>query len=313
MNKTVLIAALAGAISASAVASPQIWFAPNTSAFLANRGDDAKWADARKHIDVYKFYYQQVVQDSPEMLKKKIDFLKENNIKIAVEWPALTWQENGPGFKVEGFGPVGMSKLIASKIKSAGGTLDYVAMDEIIYFGNYNKKGPFAPKMDIDAIAESAANNMKQVWSYFPNAKVGDIEPIDQISNFTALFNNFSDKFKQKTGKKISFLHYDVFWIHDWTTAAEIAKNLSVKDGMRFGVILNGDGGRNIDASWMESNRKHVKDYLASTAPIPDDVIFQSWNKAPRIAIGDTNDNSNSSIIRNRCCRGQVILYVFSI
>lgn len=298
MNKTVLIAALAGAISASAVASPQIWFAPNTSAFLANRGDDAKWADARKHIDVYKFYYQQVVQDSPETLKKKIDFLKENNIKIAVEWPALTWQENGPGFKVEGFGPVGMSKLIASKIKSAGGTLDYVAMDEVLFFGHYYGKGKNAPNWTIDQVAQSAASNMKEVWKIFPDAQVGDIEPVDQIrTNRAEMLTQWIQAYKAATGKNLAFLHDDVVWAENWEKTIAVAQEITKKNNIKFGVIYNAGKGDGPDYKWMMTARKNINRYVNSKLAVPDDIVFQSWNKNPTSIYDDKSPQSHSSII----------------
>lgn len=296
VSLTVLMSISASALAASS--TPQIWFAPNTSAFLADRDVDSKWADSRKHVSVYKFYYQQVVQDSPEVLKKKLDFLKANNIKVAVEWPALTWVENGPGYKVEGFAPKGMSKLIVSKIKNAGGNLDYVAMDEVLFFGTYYKKGKNTPNLSVDDNAKNVANNMKEVWSIFPNAKVGDIEPIDQIrENREELLSQWISSYKKATGKNLDFIHDDVVWGEDWVKTIRLGQELASKNGIRFGVIYNAGQGRGPDYAWMMTARKNINKYINSKLPVPEDIVFQSWNKNPINIDNDKSPQSHSSII----------------
>ena len=157
-----------------------VWLCPNNSKLISSSDYDAQWAQARSRVQVYKFYYQ-IIRDSSILdLQAKFRWLKAHHIATAVEWPAMTWTENGTGYNVEGFNPANASQMLARKIQIAGGTLDYAAMDEPLFFGHFDS-GPHAAHWSVAAVAANVAANMQQVWAIFPQCQVGDIEPMDAM------------------------------------------------------------------------------------------------------------------------------------
>lgn len=84
-------------------------------------------------INVFKFYYQVIQRMPTSELRSTLRYLKKNNIKLAIEVPGLVWVDHGDGYAVEGYGPSFFHKDIAHRIKVAGGTIDYIAIDEVIF------------------------------------------------------------------------------------------------------------------------------------------------------------------------------------
>ncbi len=279
-------------------ASTQVWFGPIKSDFLSDRSQDAAWANARKHIQVYKFYYQGIVDTPVPELKEKFRFLRENNIAVAVEWPAMTWQENGVGYKIEGFAPKGFSQQIVNKIKAAGGTLDYVAMDEVVFFGHKKALNQFSPQHPIDKVATEVAANLKDVWAVFPNAKVGDVEPLEQFGDgYLQDMKTWLAEYKKATGRNLDFLHADVVWEENWKETLPNVMKVAKQNGTRFGVIFNATKGTGPDYYWMISARKNINSYMNSGISIPDDIVFQSWNRFPAKISEDSAPQSHASLV----------------
>ncbi|MDU7186889.1 MAG: hypothetical protein E6294_12760, partial [Klebsiella sp.] len=92
------IIALAVALAVfPAISAQQIWFAPNNTDMLNNNARDAEWSQTRDNVAVFKFYYQ-IIRDTPlPILKDKFNYLRSHNIKVAIEWPGLTWHKDGLG------------------------------------------------------------------------------------------------------------------------------------------------------------------------------------------------------------------------
>ncbi|MBG0751206.1 MULTISPECIES: hypothetical protein [Pectobacterium] len=283
--------------SQNILASQLIWFSPRDSSFLDTRAEDKRWENARKRISVYKFYYQQIVQENPDKLCRKLSFLKNNNIQLAVEWPAMTWIEHGVGYNVEGFSPKGFSKKISEKVHKCNTKIDYVAMDEPLFFGHVSNKGN-VPKYSVSKVASEVAINLKEVWEIFPEAKVGDIEPIDQLGeNYASLLKEWIVEFKKETGHDLNFIHNDVIWADNWQQSTSDLIEIGSLMNVRIGVIFNAENGQGPDSVWMTSSRKNIDRYFDSKISLPDDIIFQSWNRYPNNISNDLDKNSHSSII----------------
>jgi len=197
-----------------------IWFAPNSTEMLNSRKDDHLWQESRKDIKVFKFYSNVIQSATSESLNQKFEFLKKNNIKVAIELPGLTWEQENKGYKIEGFQRSGFTRDIIKKIQQAGGTVDYIALDEPVFFGSY-KKGSKYTSLSAEQLAKQIYENMKPIYSVFPNVKVGDIEPINQMSKsfYSTFIPQWIDEYKKISGREIDFFHLDLYWQGDWKTA----------------------------------------------------------------------------------------------
>jgi hypothetical protein len=82
---------------------------------------------------------------------------------------------------VEGYFAPGQMAALAAKLKRAGGTLEYIAMDEPLWFGHYyNEKN--ACHSSIDNVVARVAANWREYQKVFPNVIIGDIEPFPSIT-----------------------------------------------------------------------------------------------------------------------------------
>ncbi|MBV9852819.1 MAG: hypothetical protein JO250_24435 [Armatimonadetes bacterium] len=290
--------AMAGAGAGGARAADLVWFCPNDSRLISSSSYDSQWPRARSRVRVYKFYYQ-VIRDSPVAeLRAKFQWLKAHHIALAVEWPAMTWTENGAGDNVEGFNPAGTSQALAQKIQSAGGTLGYVAMDEPLYYGHYDS-GPHCAHWPLATIVANVVANMRQVWAIFPHCEVGDIEPVDAMptGDALAMTSQWADAFRGASGRPLAFLHDDILWGAGWRQSIpKLAAMLAVKK-VAFGVIFNATGDPSPDARWMESAEINVQSYNAAKVPKPRQIVFQTWYPLPSAVLPETAPSAFSSLI----------------
>ena len=246
-------------------------------------------------VRVFKFYYQ-VIQRTPRVqLKKTFEFLRNNNIEIAIEVPGLTWKEHGVGYAVEGFGPDFFQKDIAKRVKDAGGEIDYLAIDEDLWYAHYDTKSKI--NFSIDDIAKKVSSNISQYHDFFPNAKVGLIEPISQIymkDKFNGL-NEFITVFNKNSPYSISFIHYDVLWGSDVKKIYNKFVNFSKQRDIRYGVIFN-DNSKASAKNWMDNARRNIKDFVNTGNVMPEDIIYQSWNNTPYMSFYTKNRDSLGSL-----------------
>ncbi|WP_368843509.1 hypothetical protein [Klebsiella quasipneumoniae] len=278
-------------------AGVDIWFAPRNDNFLLNQGNYKLWSGVRKKINVYKFYHQQIIQDKQTDLCSKLNFLRSNGIKIAVEWPIMNFLPSGLGHGVEGFADHETTVKLVNRIKSCNVNLDFVAMDEPLYWGVVvNKKN--TPGFDVTQLARNVSNNVDFIIKNFPAAQFGDIEPIDQLGdNYRRLIMDWISEFQLVTGSHMYFIHDDVIWADDWMKSSQQVRFALKANDTRFGLIFNAKNGRGPDSVWMESNRGNVISFFTNKENVIDDAIFQSWNHYPNNIDNESDKDSHISII----------------
>ena len=301
MIKKILLLFIILCLNNVSFASVKIWFCPNDSGFITDKQLEKKWAHSRENIDVYKFYYQLILNDSYEGLKKKISFLQSNNIQIAVELPPLVWEENGRGFKIESFQRKGLIESVMKKLKAVNANLDYVALDEPLYFAHY-MNGPSAVNYNLDVLASKISDSLKIVYAYYPNVIVGEIEPIGAFKHLTMtekynLFNNWFVAFNNKNDKPLKFLHDDVSWRDDWENEITLLHQLTKKNNLENGIIFNSAYQWYNSELWMKSARHNIDKVLSKDSLIPNVAVLQSWNKSPEIIADDNNISAHSSLV----------------
>lgn len=275
-----------------------IWFSPNKTEMLNNRSLDSTWSFSRSHIRVFKFYSEVIMSSTVPDLREKFDFLRANNIDIAIELPALTWEENSYGYHIEGFRNSGFTSEIIKKIKMAGGEVDYLSLDEPITFGAF-KKGNNYPQYSPEVLARKIYSNLKVFYESFPNVKVGDIEAFNQMpgSFYSIYLPAFLEYYKKVSGKNIDYVHLDEYWGGDWKTPINYIQSIQKKYNFRSGVIFNASLPSVSDKVWMDSAKKNIDNYLSAMKTFPDDIIIQSWVANPHVPVGDSISDAHSSLI----------------
>lgn len=299
--------------------SPLIWFCPldplvrpevgygGSPQYMELFSTEAAWTQAAARVSVYKIYPQWVTQATDEELKTQFADLKRRGIALALEWGMLTAPENC-GRGVEGFG--GQATLGAlRRIQRLGGDLQYIAMDEPIYFGTLYK-GNNACRWTLEQMAANAAANIKALHAEFPNVQVGDIEPFpvsETSPEWLAQYAKGIDALQAAIGGPLAFFHSDIAWFSgDWPAALAGMRREVEARGLPFGVIYNGDDSQRTDADWVGAGESRMTKYEAAAAP-PGHVIFQSWNAYPRKLLPETDADSFTNLI-NRYFRTRTVL-----
>jgi hypothetical protein len=280
--------------------SPRVWFAPLDS--VANYGhggasdfmqlftNDDVWPNALSRIEVIKFYSQFVDQANEEQLRTVVQFLNRHNIKIAVETWVLHHGQNGCGYQpngdnIEGYLPRGRDELpdrLAARIRTAGGVISYVAIDES-YAAN---KSQYGCHLSNDEAAKDVGSILATYKKYFPNVQLGDIEnlPGTATQQWMDDYLGWADAIQKVTGAPLAFFHMDVDWNSpDWGNAIPAFVARLRERGIPFGIIQNGTFGS--QANWVASAMNNVLRYRSKGLPAPQDVIFQSWESYPKTAL----------------------------
>lgn len=251
----------------------------------------APWEKAASGLAVFKFGTRFVLQSDDAELKTVIDDLKRRHIAFAVELGVL--ESGGPGtcgFGVEGYGRPDAVERVAKRVKALGGRIDYVAMDEPVWFGHIADKLAKTTgrgcQYSVPQVADMAAGKIAVLRRYFPDIKIGDIEPvsarppggpasIDDILTFETLL-------RQKTGDAPVFVHADLAWASPgWQPLLQTLATRVHASGVRFGVICDGDVSAGNNEAWVAQALQRCRQVAANPRTRPDDLLAQTWEPLP--------------------------------
>ncbi|MBV8651793.1 MAG: hypothetical protein JO255_10030, partial [Alphaproteobacteria bacterium] len=279
----VLLAALTGMAAPPAnSAEPAVWISTNDPThggaddFWQLFEPNAPWPMAKGHVAVFGIDQNLVTNGPPDKLRRFYAGLKENHIALAIGIGMLTWSEQC-GKHVEGYVPPGGSDYVARRVKSLGGELAYIGIDEALWFGRWYS-GPQACHSSLDAIAADVAANFKAYQAVFPNVRLGDVEPFGPPpggdrpgSSWAKTTQDWIDALQAKTGAKLAFFHED---ITDWRRPLgdyipALAKIMGDKH-VPFAPILIAASGDGPDGAWMASAERNMDAIRALKLAPPD-------------------------------------------
>jgi hypothetical protein len=284
------LAAVSGIRAAEPSAAPELWVTatsqpikiqPSRASIRTDAVDqwkpDAAWPMVAAHTRVAKLIAGNIENTQLTDLKAVIDEIRRRNMALALEiGPLVRTPACGP--PTESYGRAGETEAILQRIRSVGGTLDYVAMDEPFYYGHVDPGGCRLPSAEIARQVAASVASMRRI---FPNLKVGDIEVVEADRARVAELVQWADDYREASGDRLSFLHADVAW-------SDLAmRNLPpLAAGLRqrqvpFGIIYNGDADVGDDVGWMQSALDHVAEIETALGVHPDAAIFQTWTRSP--------------------------------
>src|SRR5450631_4301158 len=208
-----------------------IWFAPPAapaSSRLHRAVDlmdlfrtDAPWQEAASHVKVFKLYASYLSGAPQEEVDAIVSDLNRRHIPIALEvgvmniGPKATNPPCGGLGLVEGYGIPKVARANSDKIKRAGGTIQFIAMDEPLWFGHYFKGKPGGQpgcQSSIDQILDLIKAPLAVYQEEFPNIVIGDTEPTDIAEQYRWKddVSAWVIGFRNQTGRPLAFLHLDI-------------------------------------------------------------------------------------------------------
>jgi hypothetical protein len=271
--------------------------------FMSLFSESAPWPKAAAKVNVFLITKKFAIEAPDDEVKKLIDNLKARHIALALQGVPLV-ATDACGRSIESYGPPHHMEAAAQRIKRLGGNIEYIALDEPLYFGhafdgNANLHACHSP---VDKLAEQTVASMNDVRKVFPDVKVGDVEPFPvhhpDARTWIANLTEWWDAYKKYNGAPFAFFQADlVRTTPDWRNQFEMAVAVVRRDGIPLGVIYDGQPTDNSDEQWTANARTLCRTVEGQMRVTPDLVIFQTWTDRPRKMLPDTADGSLTNLV----------------
>jgi hypothetical protein len=296
---------------------PLIFFGPlpypyGSIDFMSLFAENAQWKEAAQHVQVFNLFGGWVAhfpwepaESSDQELQSIIADLNRRGIAIGFEAsPLVATDECGQG--VEGFFGPEEGLHIVNRLKKLDANVSYVSLDEPFAFGHIYD-GPNACHWSPEKIAQQVREYIVAIKSVYPDAIIGDNEPLWAGVNVQELIE-WLDIYRSVTGSSFPFIHLDLDYSRtDWYIAAkQLEEEARVRD-IEFGIFYLGDAGDTTDAEWLNKAFERARVYEVVTGGKPDHVIFESWNDRPDYVLPESNPETFTALI-NRYFRTRTIL-----
>lgn len=289
-------------LASDPAAATEVWLAPlsdvtptgiGSADYLGFITDPAAWADIAPGTAVFKIYPYFTGRSLDAELRGLIRTLDARHIALALEGRVLSRVQGCDGRRGDG----GDATIhLMERIKRAGGTVAYLAMDEPL---KHVTTGPKECRPTLTDAARDVVDNIRSYRKIFPGLRVGDIEPIGTWPHTETLLDDnlaWIQAYRDATGEKLSFFHADVGWTTDWVgICAELQRDLADRS-IPFGMIYNGEDLAGSAADWANQARAHFRAFEDGSRPAPDVTIIQSWVRFPDHALPDSDVNSLTGI-----------------
>ncbi len=306
MKKLFSLIALGLLLTGSAMAAglgasmPQIWFSMGALTSPAGHQSwdtlfyepDAPWPEFMNHVQVVGILTQALVKISDADLAKVVAKLKQKHVALGLEMLAQAYDPPGCGGGVEGYFPQDQTAQLAAKLKRAGATLDYIAMDEPLWFGHYYN-GNKACHSSIENVAERVAANVGEYRKFFPHVIIGDGEPLPSITDQPHWQDDYKEWlrfFRMKTGQPLAYTFIDINWgVTHWPTGLQAMADFAHQTHLLVGITYNAAPPRPSmsNQEWLDDAARNFTHIERTLHVSPDWVSFSSWEKFPGHALTD--------------------------
>jgi hypothetical protein len=270
--------------------SPTVWFSPAIDSAvpaLFQRPQD--WTSAREKVNVLLLEQPELVNNSGRVTPNTwstlqaaglVQSLAKWNMQLAFDASVIIPQWLATPDHAERD-----SRAAIAHVKSAGGHVSYLAMDEPFY------QGTVPCGMSPTATLDRIASFMQHINSYDPSVAIGLDEPYPALSVQTieAEVNGLSVR-----GRAPAFFHLDINFdylaVHP-ESAAKLGEDLRTLEsyfaqkGIPLGIIFWGGG----PAASYQQNATQTLEYLSmvkSAMGVPHDAIFQTWGQQKSLPNG---------------------------
>lgn len=266
--------------------------------------ENAAWLQAAEQVHVFSLYGGWVAhfpwepaEATEDELRQIVADLNQRGMAIGFEAsPLVATDECGRG--IEGFFGPEEGLKIASILKKLGATVSFVTLDEPFAFGHIYD-GPNACQWSAEKIARQVQDYVTAIHSIFPEAIIGDVEPLWAGVDVNKLVE-WLDVYKTVTGSNLPFIHLDLdFSRSDWPAAAKLLEEAARARGIEFGIIYMGDAGDTTDAIWLNKAFERARVYELLAGGKPDHIKFQSWHDRPDYLLPESNPDTFTALINN--------------
>ena len=291
---------LMGSAASARAVTPQIWFDPSqVSDWLSLFQDDASWQYAARHVSVIILEPSWARKATTSDLRTVISYVQAHHKKLALALQAVQKIQTETCGGIEGYSFLGEMSAAAQAIRSAGGQLSYVYMDEPVTFGHYlGGGGCLLPVADLVTRTAAIVNS---VLALFPAAVVQEIEPVPYLTenpDWQPVMDQFHIGLAQLIGQPIRMVQVDVDWdLADWQTGITQFSAYLRQRNIGLGIIYNGTSRDLTDDAWMNHAVSNIETLEGRIGIVPEQAIFASWNSSPSQNLPETLPTSATWLI----------------
>jgi hypothetical protein len=264
---------------------------------------NAPWPKAAAATKVFFLTRRFVLTAPDDDIRKVLIGLAQRHLKLAVQaTPLIASRECGLG--AEGYGPPNDMEAIAIRLEQLGAPLDYMVMDEPLWYGHRWNGGSavVACHAPIPQIASEASSKMKAVRKIYPNVKIGDIEPMGvpaaQAQGWATEIAEWMDAYKRAMGERLGFFQADVVWLSPvWQgVLISVVCSARIRD-IPLGMIYNGTPRDSTDSGWVDDAEAHFR-YVEDVLHIaPAEAFFLSWMDHPRGMLPESKEGTLTNLV----------------
>lgn len=317
-NRLAILAAILLLFQSTSATAAEIWltgvspgvrqkmFQESESDYFELFKPDAAWSKSAQHVRVFMIDAGLLLRQSDDEVKAVFADLKRRHIALAIEMGLLSGkgpdgkvQECGVG--VEGFGAPDTAKVVANSIEKNGGVVDYIAIDEPLWYGHHFK-GKNGCQWSMERVAQDMVSRIADMRAKFPNVQIGDVEPIGtaQPPDWVQQITEWTHVYQKVTGTRLAFFHADVAWTAPiWRQQFAAVKSRMQADGIKFGVIYDGGGTgkQESDELWTQEAEQRFRMVESDPSLIPDHAVFQSWARWPHNMLPETQSGTMTNLV----------------
>ncbi len=302
VERTVKAPLPAGSIAAGTA----IWFHPKPgpndsggtygSVDFANLFDPQPWPITSSATSVFGLYAGWVTGATDQQLDAAVAFIKAHNMGIELEAPSLQATDSC-GNNVEGYVPSSQTVhdftlAYLQRLKALDAPVQFIKVDEPFFYGSVAPDAN-ACRFPVAQTALEVSQYVQLVHTVYPNAAVGDVEPIVYGAYPTGPINALKQWFaayRTISGANFPFYVADMDFMNpEWPLLAKTMEVYVKSIGMKYGIIYIGQLDDTSDAQWIGRVVSHFTTYQAESGGRPDFVLFQSWEPHPVYILPETN------------------------
>jgi hypothetical protein len=259
---------------------------------------DEAWPQAASKVRVFILSTQFVRRSSDKELAWVLDGVRREGFLIGVAGEINIRGPTGCGFGVNGYSDPSAMNNVGARLRRFGANLSFMAMDEPLWYGHMYG-GPGACHDPIDVLAGKAAQQARALQRWFPNVEIGDIEPINRLTNpsWMDVLGRWMSAYEAATGKPLAFIDADLVWQADWRPQLRAMRSLAHSRGARFGVIFDGDARDETDSEWTAHAAERFGAVVSDPQSSPDDEIIWSWQARPAAVLPESTDGTLTNLV----------------
>lgn len=126
--------------------------------------------------------------------------------------------------------------------------------------------------------------NVRALRGIFPAIRIGDIEPVANAGappDWIDVILRFTAAYRTATGSPLDFVHADVNWGGGGSEALPMLAMRLHAEGVRFGIIYNGDPQDDEDIGWTRHAEQRFTEVEGELGLEPDSAILHTWMRHP--------------------------------